>query len=102
MRPRAALLRRPALRPRRRGPVRRPPAGLPAEVPAHASQMYAKNVVTFLEHLVEDGQIVLDFSDEITAGTVMTHGGQVVNERLGGTLPVSESPDSGSAEEGEN
>ena len=75
---------------------------LPSEVPAHASQMYAKNLVTFLEHLVEDGQIVLDFSDEITAGTVMTHGGQVVNERLGGTLPVSDSADSDSVEEGEN
>ena len=75
---------------------------LPSEVPAHASQMYAKNLVTFLEHLVEDGKIELDFSDEITAGTVMTHGGQLVNERLGGTLPVPPPADSGDAGEGEN
>ena len=75
---------------------------LPSEVPAHASQMYAKNLVTFLEHLVEDGKIELDFSDEITAGTVMTHDGQLVNERLGGTLPVPPPADSGDAGEGEN
>ncbi|MCH2187882.1 Re/Si-specific NAD(P)(+) transhydrogenase subunit alpha [Myxococcota bacterium] len=75
---------------------------LPSEVPAHASQMYAKNLVTFLEHLVEDGKIELDFSDEITAGTVMTYEGRLVNERLGGTLPVSPAADSGAAGEGEN
>jgi NAD(P) transhydrogenase subunit alpha len=65
---------------------------LPSEKPAHASQMYAKNLVTFIEHLVDEGNLVLDFSDEITAGTIVTHGGKVVSERLGGTLPVSEPP----------
>jgi NAD(P) transhydrogenase subunit alpha len=60
---------------------------LPAEVPAHASQMYGKNLVTFLEHLLEEGDLVLDFADEITAGTLISHNGQLVSERLGGTLP---------------
>ena len=64
---------------------------LPAEVPAHASQTYGKNLVTFLGHLLEEGDLKLDFSDEITAGTVITHAGSVVNERLGGQLPDSAS-----------
>ncbi|HEM45481.1 MAG TPA: NAD(P) transhydrogenase subunit alpha, partial [Alphaproteobacteria bacterium] len=75
---------------------------LPSEVPAHASQMYAKNVVTFLEHLVEEGSIALDFSDEITAGTLVTHAGNLVNERLGGTLPAAPAPAAGAAEQGES
>lgn len=62
---------------------------LPSEVPAHASQMYAKNLITFLEHLLEEGEIELDFADEITAGTLVTHDGKLVNERLGGTLPAA-------------
>jgi NAD(P) transhydrogenase subunit alpha len=65
---------------------------LPAEVPAHASQMYGKNLVTFLEHLLDEGELVLDFGDEITAGTIVCHGGAVVNERLGGTLPSQPAP----------
>jgi NAD(P) transhydrogenase subunit alpha len=74
---------------------------LPSEKPAHASQMYAKNLVTFIEHLVDEGQLVLDWSDEITAGTIVTHGGKVVSERLGGTLPVSE-PSAEDSAEGES
>ncbi len=61
---------------------------LAAEVPAHASQMYAKNLITFLEHLVKEQTFRLDFADEITAGTIVTHQGKIVNPRLGGTLPV--------------
>jgi len=60
---------------------------LPSEVPAHASQMYARNLITFLEHLFEEGAIQLDFADEITAGTIVSHQGRIVNPRLGGTLP---------------
>ena len=72
---------------------------LPAEIPAHASQMYGKNLVTFLEHLLEDGELVLDFSDEITTGTLITHGGAVVNERRGGTMP-SPPPSAAAADTG--
>jgi NAD(P) transhydrogenase subunit alpha len=69
---------------------------LPAEIPAHASQMYGKNLVTFLEHLLDEGQLVLDWSDEITTGTIVSYGGAVVNERLGGTLPAPPAADAGS------
>jgi NAD(P) transhydrogenase subunit alpha len=79
---------------------------LPSEIPAHASQMYAKNVVTFLEHLLEEGELKLDFEDEITAGTLISHAGALVNERLGGTLPAMpaapETDDEGDSAGGES
>src|SRR2546426_4160708 len=41
---------------------------VPSTMPYHASQLYSRNVVALLQHLVEDGQLKLDWSDEITAG----------------------------------
>jgi NAD(P) transhydrogenase subunit alpha len=58
------------------------PTNLPAEVPRHASQMYARNLATFLKHLVKDRRIQLDLSDSITRETLLTHEGQVVHPRL--------------------
>ena len=53
---------------------------LPATVPTHATQMYAKNVQTLVDHLVHDGKLTLDLDDEITKGATITHGGKVVHE----------------------
>jgi NAD(P) transhydrogenase subunit alpha len=53
---------------------------LPAEIPANASQMYARNLTTFLKHLITEGKLELDLEDEITAGAMLTHGGQITNE----------------------
>ena len=55
---------------------------LPSFVPAHASQMYAKNLTTFLDHLLEEGRLKLDLEDEITAGTLVAHEGRVLNEKI--------------------
>jgi NAD(P) transhydrogenase subunit alpha len=55
---------------------------LPATVPQHASQMYAKNVATFLQHLVKEGAVRLDTDDQITRETLVTRDGQVVNPRV--------------------
>jgi NAD(P) transhydrogenase subunit alpha len=44
------------------------PRNLPAEVPVHASQMYARNVLTVLKYLVKDGRLQLDPDDEIVRG----------------------------------
>ena len=55
---------------------------LPAEIPAHASQMYAKNLVTFLKHLLDEGRIQLDLEDEITSGALLTHEGAITNEMI--------------------
>ena len=53
---------------------------LPSEIPANASQMYAKNLTTFVAHLVKDGDLVLDLEDEITSGALLTHEGKITNE----------------------
>jgi len=58
------------------------PENLPSSVPYHASQMYGKNVQTFLQHLVKEGQLQIDTEDEITRDTLITRDGQVVNERV--------------------
>jgi H+-translocating NAD(P) transhydrogenase subunit alpha len=58
------------------------PLNLPAEAPQHASQMYAKNIVTFLLNLVKDKQIQLNLEDEIIRDTLIARDGQVVHARV--------------------
>ena len=58
------------------------PTNLPAEVPYHASQMYAKNLTNFLIHLTKEGQLRLDREDEITRETLVVHEGQVVADAV--------------------
>ena len=58
------------------------PTNLPSTAPYHASQMYAKNITTFLTHLMKDKQLVVAMDDEITRETLVTRDGQVVHERL--------------------
>jgi len=54
---------------------------LPSTMPVHASQLYSKNVSTLLLLLVKDGQLKLDFNDEIVKGACVTHDGAIVNAR---------------------
>jgi NAD(P) transhydrogenase subunit alpha len=58
------------------------PLNLPAGVPYHASQMYARNAGTFLRHLIHDGTLAVNLEDEITRETLVTHGGEVVHARV--------------------
>lgn len=58
------------------------PINLASGVPYHASQMYARNVTTFLAHLVKDGKPRLDDADEIIRDTMITRGGDIVNARV--------------------
>jgi NAD(P) transhydrogenase subunit alpha len=58
------------------------PVGVPATVAHHASQMYAKNVTTFVANLVKDGELALNLDDEIIKDTMVTHDGGVTNERV--------------------
>jgi H+-translocating NAD(P) transhydrogenase subunit alpha len=51
-------------------------------VPYHASQMYARNVTAFLLHMVKDGKPQLDSDDEIIRETLLTRGGELVNQRV--------------------
>jgi len=58
------------------------PLNLPSTVPYHASQMYAKNIATFLKYLIKDGKLVLDREDEIVRETLVTQAGEVVHPRV--------------------
>jgi NAD(P) transhydrogenase subunit alpha len=58
------------------------PLDLPATVPYHASQMYARNISAFLLHLVRDGNIRIDPEDEIIREMLLTQNGHVVNPRV--------------------
>ena len=55
---------------------------LPSLVPYHASQMYSKNIATFLLHLVKKGELTIDREDEITKGTLVTCDGDVVHPQI--------------------
>jgi NAD(P) transhydrogenase subunit alpha len=55
---------------------------LASSVPYHASQMYAKNLTTFLLLLVKEGKLQLNMKDDIIRETLVTQGGEVVNPRL--------------------
>ena len=58
------------------------PVNLPSTLSIHASQMYSKNLSTIVEYIVKDGEISLDFDDEIIKSACITHEGKVINERL--------------------
>jgi len=54
------------------------PQNLPARVPFHASQMYAKNLQSFLSLLLDkDGTVVREFTDEILIASLLVHDGEV-------------------------
>jgi NAD(P) transhydrogenase subunit alpha len=76
------------------------PTNLAASVPYHASQMYARNIVTLLQHLVHrqkgpDGKptgepaLVIDGNDEITKEILVTKGGHIVHPRVQNPAGVS-------------
>lgn len=65
------------------------PVNLPASVPHYASQMYARNIVTFLKNMVKNGQLNIDTNDEIVRETLLARDGDVVNPRVQALLGVS-------------
>jgi NAD(P) transhydrogenase subunit alpha len=56
------------------------PENLPASMPTGASAFYARNISALLLGMVKDGNLNLDFEDEVTKSTVIAHGGSVVSE----------------------
>jgi NAD(P) transhydrogenase subunit alpha len=58
------------------------PLNLPASMPTGASQFYSRNISNLLLTFVKNGELQFDFEDEITAATVITHGGKVVQEAV--------------------
>jgi NAD(P) transhydrogenase subunit alpha len=77
------------------------PANLPADMPVHASQLYARTVAELVEEFVgEDSEFAPDFEDEIFAGACIAHGGEVTNDRLRDTLGLPERGGAGARERG--
>jgi NAD(P) transhydrogenase subunit alpha len=58
------------------------PTNLPSEVPTHASQMFASNLVNFLKLIVRDGKLNLNMQDEVVRETLAAYRGDVANNRL--------------------
>jgi NAD(P) transhydrogenase subunit alpha len=57
------------------------PKNLPAKVPFHSSQMYAKNLQSFLTLLIDkDGTLVTEFADEILTASLLVHAGSVIHK----------------------
>jgi H+-translocating NAD(P) transhydrogenase subunit alpha len=56
------------------------PLNLPASMPTGASSFYSRNITNLLLNFVKSGELNLDFQDEVTAATVITHEGKVVQE----------------------
>jgi H+-translocating NAD(P) transhydrogenase subunit alpha len=53
------------------------PRNLPSELARHASQMYARNLLNFLTPAIDNGELAIDWQDEVFAQAVLTHDGQV-------------------------
>ncbi len=53
------------------------PRNLPSELARHASQMYARNLLNFLQPAIKNGTLTIDWQDEVFAHSVLTHDGQV-------------------------
>ena len=65
------------------------PTNLPSTVPLHSSQMYARNLITFLKEIVKDGAVNIDMENEVHAGTLLTHQGEVCHPRVKELLGAS-------------
>ena len=71
------------------------PTNLPASVPVHASQLYAKNILTLLNHLIKDGDLQLNFEDDIIAAACVTYEGDIRNTRIKDALMVESAVSAG-------
>jgi NAD(P) transhydrogenase subunit alpha len=62
------------------------PTNLPATVPVHASQLYSRNITSFLSLLIKNGELQIDMNDDVVGPSCVTHQGQVVNQRVASLL----------------
>ena len=58
------------------------PLNIPGMLPMHASDQYSRNLMHFLTPFIVDGELTLDWDDEILAGSVLTHDGAIVNDSI--------------------
>ena len=67
------------------------PTNLPATMPVHASQLYARNVTELLREFIKEGALALQFDDEVIKGACVTHGGEIVNEAVAAVVAARRS-----------
>jgi H+-translocating NAD(P) transhydrogenase subunit alpha len=67
------------------------PLNLAATVPVHASQLYSRNITSFLSLLIKDGELNIDMSDDVVGPSCVTHQGQFVNKRVAALLETAAS-----------
>jgi H+-translocating NAD(P) transhydrogenase subunit alpha len=66
------------------------PVNVPATVPRHASEMYARNIATFLKNMItKDGRLNIDLNDEIVRDSLVARGGEVVHPKVQALLGAS-------------
>ncbi len=63
----------------------------PSTAPVHASQLYSKNISALLQHLMQDGQLHLDFADDIVNSACVTHEGKIRHDRVKEIVQTSRS-----------
>ena len=73
------------------------PLDLAAEMPLHASEMYARTVAALIQEFAADGAFRIDLDDEIQQSAVVTHSGQIVNARVRSARGLPEAEASASA-----
>src|SRR6185503_12814519 len=64
------------------------PTNMAATVPVHASQLYSRNVTSFLSLLIKEGQLKIDMNDDVVGPSCVTHDGQIVNQRVASSLSL--------------
>jgi NAD(P) transhydrogenase subunit alpha len=57
------------------------PVNLPADLPRHASEMYARNLLNFIQPALQEGSLVIDWEDEVFAGACLTRDGTIIHEQ---------------------
>ena len=55
-------------------------SNFPATMQTHASQLYSKNISSFVKHMLKEGELNLDLKDEIIAGAMFTHKGEITHQ----------------------
>ncbi|HEY9199416.1 MAG TPA: Re/Si-specific NAD(P)(+) transhydrogenase subunit alpha [Gammaproteobacteria bacterium] len=53
------------------------PLNVPSLLPVHASEMYAKNLLNFLSPMIKNGELTLDWDDEVIRDSALTHAGEI-------------------------
>ena len=75
-------LTRPGIDTVHRGVIISGPVNLPSMLSSQASRMYARNILSLLLYIVQDGTLRLDFEDEIIGSACVTHDGSIRNEKV--------------------